>query len=156
MNIQKLKGFLIEAKIHTYASNGEGGEDIFPDGSKNLKFEKGDFQYSDKYFGSESFGGEEIVSYKNKPIWKMAYQGGIIEKIYLKKEIYDFLQDALKKIPENKPFRGPSNLKKGNFEYFNQNSGNIQGFVGREHILYKNKKVYKLEYHGGTINHPLL
>ncbi len=34
MNISQLNKFLVKAKINTYASSGEGGEKVLPDGSK--------------------------------------------------------------------------------------------------------------------------
>lgn len=151
MNIKKLKQFIIKAKINTYASNEEGEEKILSDGSKKLIFKDGDFRYTDNYFGSESFIGKEVVFYKNNAVWTMNYSGEIISEIILKKEIYNFLKESLKKIPLSKPFRGPSSFKKGDFKYINQSKGNLQNFTGKEYILYKNKKVYKLSYQGELI-----
>ena len=152
MDIQKLKDFLVEAKTNTYASTGEGGEKTLSDGGKKLTFEKDVFRYVDKYFGSESFIGEEVVFYEDKPVWGMNYRGGIITRTDLNKRIYSFLQESLRRVPANKPFRGPASFKHGNFKYLNQSSGDIQRFAGKEHILHRNKKVYKLDYHGGIIS----
>ena len=38
MDIKQLTKFLAKAKINTYASSGEGGENLLPDGSKEFKF----------------------------------------------------------------------------------------------------------------------
>lgn len=59
MNTKQLSKFLVKAKINTYASSGEGGERIFPDGSK--EFEEKEFKYRDRYFGFNPFIGEEIA-----------------------------------------------------------------------------------------------
>lgn len=48
MDTKQLSKFLVEAKINTYASSGEGGEKILPDGSKELEFEKKEFKYRDR------------------------------------------------------------------------------------------------------------
>ena len=56
----KLEEFLVRAKQNTYASAGEE-EDILTDGSKELLYEEGDFKYRDRYFGSKTFAGEEII-----------------------------------------------------------------------------------------------
>ena len=40
MNINQLSKFLERAKISTYASSGEGGENLLPDGSKEFEFRK--------------------------------------------------------------------------------------------------------------------
>ena len=67
------------------------------------------------------------------------------------KKIYQFLREALKKTIRDKPFRGPDNLKRNNFEYVNKVKGTIEKFEGQETIFYKKQLVYKLSYHGGLI-----
>ena len=44
----ELRQFLVLAKISTYASEGEGGERMLADGSKELTFQKGGFKYRDR------------------------------------------------------------------------------------------------------------
>ena len=61
--------FLIKAKVTTYASKGEGGETRLEDGRKELIFEEGDFKYVDRYEGSKSFSGKEIVLKDGQEIW---------------------------------------------------------------------------------------
>ncbi|PJB08627.1 hypothetical protein CO122_01295, partial [bacterium (Candidatus Gribaldobacteria) CG_4_9_14_3_um_filter_33_9] len=58
---------------------------------------------------------------------------------------------VLKKVLENKPFRGPDNFKQGDFEYFNKVEGVVENFQGEEAIFYKKQLVYKLNYHGGLV-----
>ena len=45
-----LREFLVEAKTNTYASNGEFGETILTDGSKEFLFDKDNFKYRDSVF----------------------------------------------------------------------------------------------------------
>lgn len=146
-----LSEFLVEAKINTYASNGELGETKLTDGSKEFRFKKEGFEYKDKYRGSESFSGEEIVSQNKKPIWKMSYDGGVTSEIVSSAQIYEFLKEALQKITIEKPFRGPDNFKKEDWEYINKVEGRIDRFTGEESILFKGDTVYKLNYQGGLI-----
>ena len=153
MDLNKLRKFLVKAKINTYASNGEKRERLLSDKSKEFKFEERDLKYRDRYFGSSNFIGEEIVFKKEKPIFGMNYYGGIVSNNTSKKEIYNFLKDALKRIRENKPFRGPGSFKDNNFKYTNKTKGSVKTFSGEEKIYYKKKLVYKLNYHGGIINH---
>jgi len=117
MDIKQLSKFLVKAKINTYASSGEGGEKILPDGGKEFKFKERKFKYRDRYFGFNPFIGEEIVWQNEKIVWGMNYYGEIITKIFSAKDIYYFLQEALKRASEDKPFRGPDNFKKADFEY---------------------------------------
>ena len=103
MDLNKLSKFIVKAKINTYASNGEGGEKVLSDKSKEFIFEEKDLKYRDRYFGSKSFIGEEIVFKKEKPIWGMNYYGGIISNNTSEKNAYNFLKEALKRVKENKP-----------------------------------------------------
>lgn len=148
----RLNEFLVEAKINTYASNGELGETKLADGSKEFRFEKGEFEYKDKYRGSESFSGEELISQNEKPIWRMSYNGGVTSGIIPSAQVYEFLKEALQKVTIEKPFRGPDNLRKDDWEYINKVEGTVDQFIGEEQILFKGEVVYRLNYHGGVIN----
>jgi len=88
MNIGQLSKFLVKAKINTYASSGEGGEKILPDGSKEFEFEEKEFKYQDRYFGFNPFIGEEIVWQNGKVVWGMNYYGEIVSEIIPAKSIY--------------------------------------------------------------------
>ena len=151
MDIKQLSKFLVKAKINTYASFGETGKEILVDGSKEFSFEEGEFRYRDRYFGSGSFIGEEIVFQNGKAIWGMNYYGGDVSNIIPSEKIYDFLKEALKKVTEDKPFRGPDNFRKDDFEYINKPEGIVKQFSGQENILYKGELVHKVNYHGGLI-----
>jgi len=151
INKKDLKKFLKEAKINTYASGGEEGEVRLKDSGKKFEYKKGNFYYRDIYYGFNPFIGEEIVCQGEKVVWGMNYCGKIVSKIILPKQIYQFLQEALRKIPKSKPYRGPNRLKKDNFEYLNKVKGTIEKFEGEETIFYKGRLVYKLIYHGGII-----
>jgi len=151
MNIKQLSKFLVKAKINTYTSSGEGGEKVLPDGSKEFEFIEGEFKYRDRYFGLNFFVGEEIVWKSGKTVWGMNYYGKIVSQTVSPRQIYQFLQEALKKVPENKPFRGPQRFQKDNFKYFNKTKGTVEKFEGEEMIFHKGISVYKLIYHGGII-----
>ncbi len=142
--------FLIKAKLNTYA-NGLAKRIKLEDGSKQLIFEEGDFKYVDRYYGFDSFIGEEIVFEKGKFIWGMNYYGKIISKVVSGKKIYKFLKKVMGKISEENPFRGPRNFKEKGFEYVNESIGDTICFKGKEKILYDCEEVYNLEYFGGVI-----
>lgn len=152
MDIKQLSKFLVKAKINTYASSGEEGGMVLSDGSKEFKFREGEFKYRDRYFGFNPFIGEEIIWQNGKIIWGMNYYGKVIsEEIISAKQIYQFLQEALKRVAEDKPFRGPNDFKKGDLEYFNKIEGTLENFNGEETILFKKQLVYQLKYHGGSV-----
>lgn len=151
MSTKQLSKFLVKAKINTYASSGEREEENFSDGSKELEFKKKEFKYRDRYFGYNHFIGEEIVWQNKKVIWGMNYYGEIISEIIPAKQIYQFLQEALKKVTEDKPFRGPDNFKENGFKYINKAEGTVEKFEGHETIFYKGRLIYRLSYHGGAV-----
>lgn len=149
MNLEK---FLVEAKKNTYASDGEGGEKRLGDGSKELTFEKSGYTYRDRYFGFNPFLGEEVVFDNNgKAIWGMNYYGLILSENVEGKELYSFLQEALKLVAEDRPFRGPEIFKIDDWRYIDKSAGDLESFQGVEEIYYQQEKVYELTYHGGKV-----
>lgn len=143
--------FLIEAKLYTYASGGEGGEKILDDGSKEFVFQKENYMYRDRYFGSKEFVGEEIIFESGKPIWGMNYYGKMLTTTLTTKEVYSFLKKAMQQVSEKRPFRGPDYFIEGNYKYTDKSIGDISSFEGTEEIFYNDKKIYELKYHGGSL-----
>ena len=67
------------------------------------------------------------------------------------KEIYTFLREALKRVSEEKPFRGPKKYERHPFKYVNKIEDDVSRFNGTEKIFFKDKEIYRLLYHGGCI-----
>ena len=85
----------------------------------------------------------------------MAYRGGIYDRYQLLHEkAFEFLKQCISRIPKNFPVRGPKSMTFENFRYENKWKGNIQGFVGKETVYYREKKICFRDYFGGLIkNH---
>ncbi len=85
----------------------------------------------------------------------MAYAGGMNKEYWgneaFAKETFHFLKKALLRIPKEKPFRGPLQLKEGDWEYQNTVEGDLTDFHGTEHIFYEGKEVFLQNYIGGLI-----
>jgi len=148
-----LSVFLIKAKTETYASGDESKVIKLKDGSKEINFSLNNFKYRDRYYGEYNFSGEEIVWENDKAYWSMNYFGITNLKIDFPKNFPEFLKEALRKVPEKYPFRGPKFYSNGDFEYINDINGSIDDFYGIEKIFYKGAEIYKLYYHGGIIVH---
>lgn len=143
--------FLIKAKLSGYASGGESNVKVKEkDGSKTISYSEGEYKYHDNYFGGEPYGGREVIFINNKPIWMMVYYGKIIKGD--RREIYSFLQKALRTIPQIAPYRGDREVRDENFKYENTWNGNIENFSGTETILFKEKKIYEASYLGGMVD----
>lgn len=149
MEVRELRNFLVKSKTSTYANGKEGT--VLEDGSKELVFEEKDFRYRDRYSGFNPFIGEEIVFRKGRLLWGMNYYGVVSSRTVSPKKVYDFLQEALRRMDEKRPFRGPENYVHGQFSYVNWVEGTITRFRGKEKILYKGTEIYELFYHGGVI-----
>jgi hypothetical protein len=66
---EALVHFLLQAKRHTYASQGDEATvaPLVP-GTKQLEYRDGLFFYRDIYVGMAYFVGQEIVSYQHDPV----------------------------------------------------------------------------------------
>jgi len=146
-----MKTFLVRAKKNTYAS---GNPPIKKsDGFEEFTYEEGDYSYRDQYHARDPrpFGGEEVVWHKGNAVWIMNYYGFMLSDNVNSKKVYQFLRKAMNLVNEQRPFRGPSNLKEEDFEYIDESQGTVDNFKGTEIILFKGKEVYRLEYHGGAL-----
>lgn len=156
IDIKELTRFLVKAKVNTYAINGKEIPSQRP-GFKELEFIEGNWEYRDSYTGFYFAPGQEIVRFKGKPVWAMSYNGGINEKYHsnldFAKQTYKFLKEALKRVEESRPFRGPKNFKQEGYEYVDKSEGDIRFFRGTEKIFYKGKEVFIQDYLGGLILH---
>ena len=114
-------------------------------------YEEGDWKYRDRYFGFNPFIGEEIVWRSGTIVWGMNYYGKILSETIDTEELYTFLKKVLSQVEESMPFRGPKTFNEKAFNYRNSYSGSIEEFRGLEMILYQGRRVYELQYHGGTV-----
>ncbi|MHA2220172.1 MAG: DUF5680 domain-containing protein [Candidatus Hodarchaeales archaeon] len=154
-DIESLEDFLIKAKKNTYASQGDNAsvEPLLP-GTKQLEYQEGDFFYRDIYVGMSYFVGQEIIYFKNNPIWSMCYAGGVEENVTEESDImqvYRYLRVVLGKVSKENIFRGPKIVKDDDKEYINESDGTIESFSGSEYITINGKRVYHLHYSGGII-----
>lgn len=155
INREVLTVFITAAKRNTYASE-VGSAFVQPllEGSKQLEYRNGDYFYRDIYYGSSFFVGQEIVEFRNRPIWSMVYSGGVtIPNVNGDSmgQIYHFLRQALRLVDTNFIYRGPQYYELGEYVYQNECEGTIDCFHGKEMILLDAKKVYELKYSGGII-----
>jgi len=138
--------FIVKAKKETYAKG--AAERKYPDGAKELTYEEDGYLYADKYYGFDPFVGEEIVRKNGKTIWAMNYIGYLTDRTASSKEIYAFLKQALSKIPDSIPYRGPEKYKIQGMDYSNIVIVQNGSFTGEEQIRRNGKLVYSGHYHG--------
>jgi len=153
----ELIAFLIDAKRRTYAAGGGGSEAVVTPllpGSHQLEYRDGSLLYRDIYFGEAYFVGQETVYAGSSPLWAMCYAGGFTTSVSDQTEageIGGVLQAALREIPPERPYRGPSTVRRGIYSYVNEAEGDVHRFSGIETIARGDAVVYQLRYSGGVL-----
>ncbi len=152
----ELVAFLIEAKLNTYAAQSADAAvpPLLP-GSKQLEYRRGDLLYRDIYFGFRYFIGQETVYHADTPAWSMGYGGEVIDPQASpadSRRIYGFLQQALRQLTPDRPYRGPAVFQAEEFTYTDRSEGDLASFWGCEEITRSGVVVYRLRYHGGLIS----
>jgi hypothetical protein len=151
MKKERLRQFLIDSNKAGYAGGEEKKWIKEADGSTTIPFEKGEWRSHDNFFGGEPYGGRTVVFHKDKPVWMMVYYGWVAEGVETD-PVYGVLRNALKRMPETHPFRGPKEYQDGEYVYTNRWEGEVDRFSGEETIEQGGKLVYKANYLGGLID----
>ena len=151
MNKEALRQFLIDSNKAGYASGDAKKWIKENDGSETIPFEKGQWRSHDNFFGGEPYGGRTVIFYEGNPVWIMVYYGAVAEEVDVK-ILYGVLRNALMRMPEDYPFRGPKEYKEENFLYTNSWEGELEKFSGEEKIIQGGNLAYKANYIGGLIN----
>jgi hypothetical protein len=81
----------------------------------------------------------------------MVYYGWVEEGGELN-SVYGVLQNALKEMPEDAPFRGPKEYTEGEYTYTNTWSGDVERYSGKEQITQGGKLIYEASYMGGLVD----
>lgn len=154
VDLDDLRDFLVEANKHGYAGGAKEVKAQRP-GFNEIGYARGDFYYRDSYAGHYFAPGQEVVYFKDKPVWAMAYAGGMTFDRHgdtkLDKLIYEFLKNALLAMDPEKPFRGPEHFKENDLAYQSEVTGEIKDFAGNEYIEYKGEIVFSQNFIGGLI-----
>lgn len=154
MNNPELVKFLVTAKKNTYAA---GGKEIPPQrpNFKELEYREGDWYYRDSYSGFYQAPGQEVVYFQGKPVWAMAYSGGMVKEFHgneeFAKQTFGFLIKCLSLVKEEEPFRGPREFSEGDYSYSVKLEGGITDFSGEEKIFYKGREIFRQHFIGGLI-----
>ena len=144
--------FLSEAKKSTYASGDSKMKTINEDKSTTIVFSEWHWEYNDNYFWWEPYGWREVVFYNGLPVYMMVYYWNVAETCKDFQEVYTILQEALRNIPEDNPYRWPRSLESGKSIYINNYTWDIDDFFGEEIIKIDWIEVYKAKYIWGFVD----
>ena len=151
MNTQNLTQFLLASNQAGYATGEERQWTKEDDGSTTITFVQGQFRSHDNFFGGEPYGGRLVVFHNTKAVWMMVYYGWV-ESGANTDEVYKILREALKRMPEDAPFRGPKELTIDEYKYENNWQGNVERYEGQEKIMHAGKIIYQAWYKGGLVD----
>lgn len=138
--------FLLEAKLNTYA-RGKGKVHSSRLNSTDYSYQNEDYSYYDTYVGGNSFCGEEVVWFKDVPVWSMNYSGRTLSDNFNS----SFFKEALCKGTLEYPYRGPLFYRNNDNLYKMSVIGNIDWFQGYEEVYFKDELVYECYFHGSYI-----
>lgn len=151
----ELNKFMGRASKATYASGG-GKVEPWRKGFKELEYRDGDWYYRDSYTGFLRSWGQEVIWYKDEPVWTCLYGGGMESKnmdANFANTTFDFLKKVLSAGDKENAFqpRGPENFQDGDWEYRCVLSGDITKFKGNESISQNNQIVFTHDFVGGLV-----
>jgi hypothetical protein len=151
VNKEQLRQFLVASNQAGYAGGEEKKWVKEPNHSTTIPFAKGAWESDDNFFGGEPFGGRTVVFYEENPVWIMVYYGWVA-KGAATDPVYEVLKNALGKMPEDAPFRGPREYQKNDCVYRNTWKGEVERFSGEEQITRDGQLIYKANYMGGLVD----
>jgi len=151
LDIDQLHDFILAAKAATYVGGGSPVESCRPN-SHDLTYTQGDWVYLDSYFGGSSFIGEEVVYFKDQPVWGMNYHGYLLKpEKFTAAEAGKMIKASLSGMYAEGRFLGGWEHRQGDLTYRDTSTGDLTRFTGREWIDRAGERVYELIYHGGVI-----
>lgn len=151
MEVDSLKQFLLDSNNAGYAGGNSKLWIKNDDGSTTIPYEKGPWKSDDTFYGGEPYGGRIIVFYEKKPYWMMVYYGWVEEGVD-HDMVYNVLQNALKQMPLEHPYRGPEKYNEGTYFYTNAWKGDVTQYSGEETISMESNPIYTASYIGGLVD----
>lgn len=181
-HLENLKQFLYEAQLKGYGGEQYRGkivselmddrgtlkreyetgvtEYVYADGGFKIIWKKGDFRFSDKWFGGEPFGGMTVVRYKGKTCFTMSYHGELKDYATDPELVYSCLKEALMAVDPSLPIRGPGEYVKSgamdrtvDLEYRRILDGWLGKFSGSESIgVPLGEILFEADFIGGLVN----
>lgn len=149
--LAELESFIVKAKAATYVGAGKKSPPCRP-GSLDLHYQEGDYAYLDSYFGNADFSGQEVIYYREAPVWIMNYYGRILEPELIEAaQAGQVIQASLSRMYQEGRFLGGFEHEIQGYRYVDSSQGDTRAFTGQEWITRENIRVYELVYHGGLI-----
>lgn len=149
--LEHLNAFIVRAKSASYVGDGAHTTPHRP-GSVDLAFSAAPFAYLDSYFGGSDFIGQEVVYFRDQPVWAMNYYGYILRPDLIDApQAGKVIKASLSQLYTEGRFLGGFEHRVDGYTYTDTSEGDAAHFQGKEWITCQGIRVYSLVYHGGLI-----
>lgn len=151
MDTRLLNEIVVAAKAATYVGGGvKAGASRT--GSHDLAWSQGHWRYLDSYFGGTDFLGQEVVWFKDEPVWAMNYYGYIVlPELIDGQRAGETIKAALSAMYAEGRFLGGFQWSGVHGTYIDRSTGDVAHFHGREVIMVEGREAYALDYFGGLM-----
>ena len=151
MDIRLLNGIIVKAKAATYVGGGTKVDASRP-GAHDLAWSEGHWRYLDSYFGGTDFIGQEVVWFRDEPVWAMNYYGYIVLPGLIDgQRAGETIKAALSAMYAEGRFLGGFQWSGAHGTYIDSSTGDVAHFHGREVIMVEGREAYALDYCGGLV-----
>ncbi|HEU0051506.1 MAG TPA: DUF5680 domain-containing protein [Patescibacteria group bacterium] len=153
----ELTALVVRAKNSGFVGDGLLVSNPMISGTKQYEKHDGEYLYRDIFEQGHVFWGLETLQSMDRPelgvLWSEHYRGQIFPECRLDpRGIYQFLKCALRALYAEGRFLGGFRFEDSHqqFVYVDVNDGTVNEFRGQEIISHRGKRIYVLNYQGGT------
>lgn len=151
VSLDVLNAFIVRAKANSYVGDAQKSLSYRP-ASHDIQFHDGEYSYMDSYFGGTDFIGQEVVYFRQQPLWAMNYYGQILQPNLIDAaQAGQIIKESLSRMYQHNRFLGGFEHPVGDYLYTDTSKGAVASFTGIEWITRQDQRVYELVYHGGLI-----
>jgi hypothetical protein len=151
MNLGELNDVVVAAKRACYVGGGDKAASS-REGSHDLVWSRGPWQYRDSYFGGTDFLGQETIWLAGEPVWAMNYHGFILRPDLIDAQrAGETIKAALSALYAEGRLLGGFAWSGPHGDYQDTPEGTVELFAGEEAIYCAGSKAYGLRYSGGLI-----
>jgi hypothetical protein len=151
LDIGLLNDVIVRAKAATYVGGGVKATSSRA-GSHDLGWSEGEWRYLDSYFGGTDFIGQEVVWFRQEPVWAMNYYGYVrLPHLIDGQRAGETIKAALSAMYQTGRFLGGFEWTGPHGTYRDRSTGDAGHFSGREVIVVEGHEAYALDYSGGLV-----
>ena len=156
-NLTALESFILKAKsVSGRVSDANMAENQL--GALECVYSEGPYTFHGSYYGKVDQIGQELIFFKDSPIWGANHYAKLIDKqafsLEKAEEVVAVSRSAC--YYQEHRFLGRWHYEVDGYSYEDDNSGDVRFFQGMQTISDGEKLLYLIYYHGGLIETALV